>query len=73
MKSDKSNGEGLADRGPRIETTMDMSAGRLLRFDPGASVPRRELTREEREWLARGSRFPDTPLTNVTEERDDTA
>jgi predicted DNA-binding protein (UPF0251 family) len=40
--------------GPRKETTMDMTVGRLGKFDPGSAVPRRALTEAERAWLASG-------------------
>lgn len=63
MRSDRSNGEGLADRGPRKETTVDMSTGRLLHFDPGARVPRRQMSAAERSWLYGGPPQGDTQLT----------
>jgi len=57
-------------RTPRVETTMDMTSGRLgsvsrdwgsgyghhMKIDPGADVPRRQLTQPERAWLATGAR-----------------
>ena len=66
MRSDKSDGHGLVDRGPRRETTMDMSPGRLLKVDPGANVPRRDLTPGEKRWLRAGDRT-DTLVTNNAE------
>lgn len=52
MKDDRSNGRGLVDRGPRVESTLDMSLSRLVsKYDPGSRVPHRKLTSTERAWI----------------------
>lgn len=64
MKDDRSNGLGLVDRGPRIETTLDMSMSRLVsKYDLGARTPHRKLTSTERAWINSGSVYSDTSET----------
>jgi hypothetical protein len=44
--------------GHRAESTLDMTPGRLGKFDPGTAIPRRALTPDERTWLSTGRREP---------------
>lgn len=73
MRDDLSNGLGLVDQGPRIETTMDVSMSRLVsKYDPGARVPHRKLTSTERAWINGSVAYPgDTITTNNAEEGDE--